>query len=203
MKLSMHLLYLSVLVSTPAWALFDVQVMTGKRNTTFKSSGVSEDGSGTELKAAAHLDPIPLVPIGFGISVAQTSWDKLEKSGYQKVDGFDLGLEVEAWLPLQVAGLVPYAKIGYTVAGAYAAKLSPIGGDEPSLLYKPSGLYLAAGLRWEFLLRLGVMFEVEKATRTLAFDKVTDLGSIPTGTITGKDIDADSLSLLIGVQAGI
>lgn len=205
MKLStnIRLLALGLLISTPAWALFDVQVLTGKRKTTFKGSGLSAESSGNELKAAAHLDPIPLVPVGFGLSVSQTSWDKNDDLSVSSIDGFELGLEVQAWLPLELAGLVPYAKLGYTVGGAYVSKVNGISGVEPSALYKPSGLYMAAGVRWEFLMRLGVMLEIEKATRTLAFDKFEDVGSLPAGTLVGNDLDADSLSILFGVQAGL
>lgn len=203
MKLHLPLLLLaaSSAIATPAWALFDVQVLTGQRKTEFKGSGSSNEETGQELKLAAHLDPIPLVPIGFGLSVAQISYDDF--GGFEEVTGTEVGLEVEAWFPLELFGLVPYAKLGYTVLGAYEGKYSGTalpGGEQPRAIYQPSGLYVAAGLRWEFLLRLGVMLELEKSTRKLSFDKYEDLGSL---SLAKEDLDADSTSILLGVQAGI
>lgn len=199
--LSLLLLLLSTAVSTPAWALFDVQVLTGKRKTEFKGSTSSGEESGNELKLAAHLDPIPLVPIGFGLSLAQVSYEDV--AGFDEITGTEVGLEVQAWFPLELFGLVPYAKVGYTLTGAYDAKFSSStlpGGLQPRVLYQPSGLYLAAGLRWEFLLRLGVMLELEQSTRKLEFDKFEDLGGL---TLAKENLDANSTSILFGVQAGI
>lgn len=195
------LLAMYCLAASPAWALFNAQVLTGKRNANFKpDSGPSDTISGSELRAAVHLDPIPLVPIGFGLSLAQTAWDDdSSKLGTTEITGTDIDLEVEAWFPLELAGLVPYAKLGYTIAGLYEAKFATIGGLNPRAQYKPSGLSIHAGIKWEFLLRLGVMFEIEKATRKLAFDEIKD-GGVITST---PDIDEDSTSFLLGIQAGI
>ena len=193
----------SFAVSSPAWAIFNVQVLGGNRDAKFSGSGYTSDTlKASELRAAAHVDPIPLVPIAFGLGVSQTTFnDKSTKLGIDKIDGVDIDLEVEAWLPLELAGLVPYAKVGYTVAGAYSFQATPIGGVSPKFVYKPSGVTLHVGLKYEFLLRLGVMAEFETGTRTLKFDKATDVGNLNFSNL--KDIDENSTSILIGVQAGI
>ncbi len=191
----------STLLASPAWALFDVQALMGKRKTDFKGSGSTVNSSGDELKIAAHLDPIPLVPIGFGLSVAQISYEDV--GSYEELLGTEIGLEVQAWFPLELFGLVPYAKLGYTVAGGYEGKYAANtlpGGVQPKALFNSSGLYLAAGLRWEFLFRLGLMVEIEKSTRKLEFDKFEDLGGLD---IPKSKLDADSTSVLFGIQAGI
>ncbi len=192
----------SFVVASPAWALFNVQALGGSRSAKFSQSGSASDTiKGDELRLAAHLDPIPLVPVAFGLALSQTTFDSSQKMGSSKFDGLDVDLEVEAWLPLQLAGLVPYAKLSYTVAGAYKLELNPTGGYNPKVLYKPSGLALHVGVKYEFLLRLGVMAEFEMGTRTLAFDKVEDNGGLAVSG--GKDIDQNSTSILIGLQAGI
>ncbi len=72
---------------------------------------------------------------------------------------------------------------------------------QPKYAYKPSGLAMSIGLKWEFLLRLGVMLEIEKSTRKLAFDKTSDAGGL---TLPKPgDIDAESTSILLGIQAGL
>ncbi len=197
------LLAVPFFLSNPAWALFDAQVLTGNRSTAFKLAGISSTEAGSELKAAVHLDPIPLVPIGFGLSLGQSTWDKSTKLDFKSVDGFEIGLEVEAWLPIELAGFEPYAKVGYTVAGAYVVtKEDPTLGTY-KLAYKPKGTYIAAGLKYKFLMRLGVMLEVEQGTRTLAFDEIKDLPVGLDASLFKKDADATNTSFLLGVQAGI
>ncbi len=196
------LLIVPFLLATPAWALFDAQVLTGKRSTEFKLGGVTSTESGNELKAAAHLDPIPLVPIGFGLSLSQITWDKSDKLAFKSLDGFELGLEVEAWLPIDLGGLQFYGKLGYTVAGAYVATYD-ISGQDVKLAYKPSGAYIAAGVKYNFLMRLGVMFEVESGSREIGFDEVKDLPAGVDVAALKADGDAPNTSFLLGVQAGL
>ncbi len=190
-------------VSSPAWALFDAQVFTGSRTTDFKTTGsAAESLKGSELKAAFHIDPIPLVPVGFGLSLAQTNWDDASKLGYgiyhfKNVQGTDVNLEIQAWLPIPGFGLVPYGKLGYTLAGAYTATFDTTG--DPTLALSPSGSFIALGLRYEFLMRFGVIAEYEKASRKLGFDKIKDLPD----TSTKLSLDANSSSFLFGIQAGI
>lgn len=193
----------SFVVSSPAWALFNAQVLAGNRDAKFSGSGYTSDSlKASELRAAAHLDPIPLVPVGFGLALSQTTFkDDSTKLGIQKADGLDVDLEVEAWLPLQLASLVPYAKVSYTIAGAYAFEAKETLGYKPKFIYKPSGATLHVGIKYEFLLRLGVMAEFETGTRQLKFDKISDAGNLAIPDL--KDLDENSTSILIGVQAGI
>jgi hypothetical protein len=198
------LLVVPFLLSSPAWALFDAQVLTGKRSTDFKLGSTKSSESGQELKAAAHLDPIPLVPVGFGLSLSQISWDKSSKLGFKSMDGFEVGLEVEAWLPIELGGLEIYGKLGYTMFGAYVAKFdSGVAGQEYKMAFKPSGTYIAAGVKYNFLLRLGVMLEVESGNRELEFDEIKDLPAGINADALKVKGEAPNTSILIGVQAGI
>lgn len=193
----------SFAVSTPAWALFNAQVLTGKRTAKWSADNRSSDTTtGTELRAAAHIDPIPLVPVAFGIAASQTTFDdESTKFGVSKIDGTDIDLEIEAWLPLELAGLVPYAKLSYTIAGKYEMETITGTSFRPKAVYKPTGAALHIGIKYEFLLRLGIMAEFESGNRKLEFDKVTDAGNL---NITGlSDVDQNSTSILIGVQAGL
>jgi hypothetical protein len=197
------LLIVPFLLASPAWALFDAQVLTGKRSTDFKFGNSSNTESGTELKAAAHLDPIPLVPVGFGLSLSQINWDKSDKLNYKSLDGFEVGLEVEAWLPIDLGGLQFYGKLGYTVLGAYVATTELTAGQDIKLAYKPSGTYIAVGAKYNFLMRLGVMLEVESGNRELEFDEVKDLPAGVDASAFKSKGEATNTSFLLGVQAGI
>ncbi len=196
------LLIVPFLLASPAWALFDVQVLTGKRTTDFKLGDTSKTESGTELKAAAHLDPIPLVPVGFGLSLSQINWDKSDELGFDSLDGYEVGLEIEAWLPIELGGFEIYGKVGYTALGGYVGTYD-VSGQDVKLALKPSGTYIAVGAKYLFLMRLGVMLEIESGNRELKFDEVKDL---PTGVdpalfkVSG---DATNTSILLGVQAGL
>jgi hypothetical protein len=196
------LLIVPFLLASPAWALFDAQVLTGKRSTDFKFGSNSNTESGTELKAAAHLDPIPLVPVGFGLSLSQINWDKSDKLNFKSMDGFEVGLEIEAWLPIELGGLEFYGKLGYTVLGAYVGTYD-LSGQEVKLASKPSGTYIAVGAKYNFLMRLGVMLEVESGNRELSFDEVKDLPAGIDPALFKVDGDAANTSFLLGVQAGI
>lgn len=191
----------SVFSASPAMAIFNVQVMGGQRSSDFDVSGNGEDfdESGSELRFAAHLDPIPLVPVAFGVSFAQTTFDDVDfGSGSKgKVDGTDIDLEVEAWLPLDIAGLLPFAKLGYTIAGKYESSFD---GVDTKINYKPSGVNLSVGVKYEFLLRLGVLAQVEFGNRKLEFDKAEGFAS---NLVPENDADQKSTSFLIGAQAGI
>jgi hypothetical protein len=193
------------LLASPAWALFDAQVLTGKRSTDYKfGSSSSSTESGTELKVAAHLDPIPLVPIGFGLSLSQINWDKSDDLAFKSLDGFEVGLEVQAWLPIDLGGFQFYGKLGYTAMGAYVSTLADATtGLDYKLAYKPSGTYLAVGAKYLFLLRLGVMLEMESGNRKLAFDEVKDLPAGLDAALFKANADATNTSFLLGVQAGI
>lgn len=187
----------SLLTASPAWAIFNVQVLGGQRSSELDGDGATDTIKGSELRFAAHLDPIPLVPVGFGLSFAQTDFDKKDSA---KLTGTDIDLEVEAWLPIGIAGLLPFAKLAYTLAGEYETAVDVAGADSIKLKYKPSGVNLSVGVKYEILLRLGVMAQVEFGNRQLKFDKAENTGG---ATVTGSDVDQKSTSILLGAQAGI
>ncbi|MES2743805.1 MAG: outer membrane beta-barrel protein [Bdellovibrionota bacterium] len=190
------LLFAATLLSaSPAFAIFNVQVLGGQRSSEFKNDSSSIDLSGSELRFAAHLDPIPLVPVGFGVAFAQTTFDE----DGTKVDGTDIDLELEAWLPLEIAGLVPFAKIGYTVGGEYEVEFDDLAGVKSK--FKPSGASLHVGIKYEFLLRIGIMAEVEFANRELDYDSTS--GAPANLQVEADDSKQKSTSILIGAQAGI
>jgi len=193
----------SLMSAQPAFAIFNVQVMGGQRSSEFDVQGAGSDfdKSGSELRLAAHLDPIPLVPISFGLSFAQTTFDDINFDPALtvpvtgKIDGTDIDLEIEAWLPLDIAGLLPFAKLAYTAAGDYKTSID---GSDTKIKYKPSGLNLSVGVKYEFLLRLGILAQVEFGNRSLKFDESENAGGA-----TFQDVNQSSTSFLIGAQAGI
>lgn len=171
------------LQASPAWALMFLQGDAGMKTATI-ADGASSKLSGYELEGSLHVDPIPLLPVAFGWSIG---WSRLTGGDeVREVVGYELAMEIVGWYTFAVQGynLSPYVKVGQAVFGAYRVKA-----EDGRAKYAPSGLRLTAGLRWDVLFRLGLLFELEKASGRLSGDE--------------RSFDADSLSLLFGWQTGI
>jgi hypothetical protein len=187
-----------IMMSSQALALVDGQLLVGQRSTSFDADS-SLDVSGQQVTIAAHLDPIPLVPVGFGAYLNTIDFDG--DGSVSGIQGGEIGIEATAWLPLDVAGLTPYAKLGYTLAGGYVFDYELAGGQTFKSLYNPKGTRLAAGVKWSPLPLVALMFEVAQSDLELSFDKLED---VPTSvTATQSDLDASGLGVLLGVEVGI
>ena len=66
----------SVLFSQSSYALIDAQVLLGRRQMNLDMEGQVKDIPGSELHLAVHLDPIPLVPVAFGLSYGMINASK-------------------------------------------------------------------------------------------------------------------------------
>ncbi len=194
-----------LLNATPAWAIFDAQVFYGQRTNTSKAKGADgSDIKGNELKAAAHLSPIPLVPIGFGASVSTVTYEK-DEPAVKDFQGLEGSLEITAWLPF-VPVVTPYAKLGYILFGAYGLDSNvpdPITGTatETKTTFKPKGTTIALGLKWSPLPLVGVLLEYDMRQTTLEADEVKVNGTkVAAG---GSDLDVKSNTVLLGVEIGI
>lgn len=192
-----------VLNATPAWAIFDAQVFYGQRTSKAKAEGSEGDTmKGNELKAAAHLSPIPLVPVGFGASVSTVTYEKNDDL-YKDFTGLEGSLEIMAWLPF-VPVVTPYAKLGYIVFGGYTLEdsLETPGAatTEMKATYKPKGTTIALGLKWSPLPLVGVMVEYDMRQAKMEADEVKMNGL---KVDSDSDFDMNSSTVLLGVQIGI
>lgn len=193
---------LSFLITSPSMALIDAQALVGKRNGTMKLSNEgSKDVSGSEVKLAVHVDPIPLVPIAFGVYMATANYDDV--GSLKSLKGSEFGAEVMAWLPLGVAGFKPYVKIGYTPIGAYTGDYQ-ISNTKVSTAWGASGTRIAGGIKWSPLPLMALMFEVEQASIKLDFDEIKDAANIPEGTsLPNDDSEISGLGVFLGLEVGI
>ena len=188
------------------YSIFDLQLFGGQRSAGMKpTGGTSSTITGSEMKAAAHLDPIPLVPIGFGLAATSLSFTKdNSKLTFDKITGSEVSFEVMAWIPKMIISLEPYVKVGYVLTGAYdmTAKANNSLGVpvKAKSLYKASGYDLAAGVTYSPLPLIGFILEADKRMETLKSDKITVDGiTVP----KGADIKNDSLSFLLGLEVGL
>lgn len=193
-------------VSTQGYALFDAQVLYGQRTGKFEVGGVSETLKGNEIKAAAHLSPIPLVPVGFGLSMSNVTYpDDKGAVSFTDFQGLEASAEVTAWVPLPGFNIKPYAKLGYVIYGAYGqdGKTTDVNtGVEQDVksVYKPKGTTLALGLSWSPLPLVSVLFEYDTRNLTLSAEEFKVAGQ---KVGKGLDLDNKTSSLLVGVEVGI
>ncbi|MFW7381436.1 MAG: hypothetical protein ACOH5I_21685 [Oligoflexus sp.] len=185
-------------VSSEGYALIHGQALVGQRK--LKPSG-GDEITGQEFKLAVHLDPIPLVPVGFGAYLSATNFDAPE--GMSSYQGSEIGLELTAWSPVDLLGLTPYAKLGYTILGGYVAEVDVDALGSVKFLSTPSGTRLAAGLKWSPLPLVALMLELEQTDIKLKSDKIKASAGIDTSNYTMSDVDTSSFGILLGVEVGI
>lgn len=177
-----------------SYGFFDAQALVGKRKGDVGKTSVDGD----ELTLAVHLDPIPLVPVAFGLSLSHVNFSGESdpaKLSFDDIVGQEYVAEVMAWVPIGLFGFKPYGKVGYTVGGNYKFKGlvdagSPPSTDPESYTYTPAGTHLSIGLKWSPLPLIGILAEY----------KMSDQELKKSGRPTA---DYKTSSLLFGVEVGI
>lgn len=193
---------LSFMLTSPILALIDAQALVGQRSGTMKLSNEgSKDVSGSEIKVAAHIDPIPLIPIAFGVYMTTAS---LGDAGSLKgLKGTEFGAEVMAWLPIGIAGFKPYVKIGYTPFGAYTGDYE-VEGQKLSTAWGASGSRIAGGIKYSPLPLVALLFEVEQGSMELDFDEIKDAAGVSADvSLPNDNSELSSLGIFLGLEVGI
>ena len=191
--------------SAPSAAFIDAQAEIGARNATWAQDGTSTKVSSQVMRASVHLDPIPLVPVSFGLGAYSETWKVNETDhGLTSLQSYSLTPEVLAWLPL--GDFRPFGRVGYSILSAYTGKASiQVGATKNtgSMALVGNGLHLAAGLEWNVPMvpLLSIIGSVEYASERvrLAKDKVGDIDI----SSVYKPITLTSTALLIGAKVGL
>lgn len=186
-----------------AFAFFDVQVLAGKRWYEIDSDPKGKVAS-QEIDLAAHIDPIPLVPVAFGASAAMGTLSKGDLGdSVTEAKTFEASLEVMAWLPM-VPFITPYARLKYPVMGTWVVKdKSDVSGASVDTVAtaKLTGFHLNVGAKWSPLPVVGVLFEVGRGMQQYQLDEVK-AGGVET-VIDDKKYDLSSNTVMVGVQIGL
>ena len=194
-------LTLSILLSSSVFGLVDAQFVMGKRWYTTDFSGKEGGAQATEITLAAHLDPIPLVPVSGGLSYSTWSYNEADFSA-DSVNGYEVGLDFMAWLPM-VPVITPYARFRLPVLGVLEVEKSFSIADvkkDLKLLYTTSGYHLGFGVKYPFLLVIDFLLEFNMSSQTLGFDKLADAVE---GFDPPKENTFNSQAFLVGVEVGI
>ena len=196
-----------------SFALVDAQVLLGRRQMNLDMEGQVKDIPGSELHLAVHLDPIPLVPVAFGLSYGMINASKTKTFNLatdtdfevKEITGHELSLEIMVWSPIDLFNITPYLKAGYVPYGVYtfAGSLEADGNStDLDLLYGTSGSLVSLGLKWAPLPLVGLLFEAQNAISKLSFDEVEKATGINVGDLK-PSASMKSWSYMVGLEVGI
>lgn len=208
-NLSLSKWALAILVSAmsnQAFAFVDGQLAIGRRNAKWNQDPSSSALTSDVLKVSAHLDPIPLVPVSFGLALYYENWKVSESDqGLSSLKSYSAVPEITAWLP--IGEIKPYARVGYSILSAYTGNASIATGATTkttgSIALAGAGTHVGAGVEWEVpvvpMLSVFGEFEYSNESVKLAKDKIGDVD------VSGsfKNITLTSTAILIGAKLGI
>lgn len=188
-------------VATPSFAFVDAEVAVGQRSGTWKASGVSGKSiSSTTIQMAAHLDPIPLVPVSFGLRMISDSYKTtVADHGVKSLTSTAIVPEITAWLP--IGDIKPFARLGYTLVSAYKGTIEVVAPTTTSVSWanSSSGPRLAAGIEYSLLPLVSLTAAVEHSMETLTSKAVT-VGNV---TVASSKTTLTSNAILLGAKVGI
>lgn len=210
------LLLLCFLKPETSHAIIKAQVFYGTGSGDFKpDSGSSKSLSSTDMGGTLLLDPIPLVPVGFGVSVFSQTFDpKLSDHGVTDLEGYVIAPEIQAWLPFLPIPLTPYGRLSYAL-GFYKAK-SEISVQGQTLkseyLLTSSGMQVGIGAKYEPLplplLSLAILVEANMKFYSFE-DRSADVVNLPSG-LSADDYKSslhkgswNPMTFLVGIEVGI
>ena len=183
-----------------ASAIFDVQAMLGQRSGTWvhsESSGnVEKDISASEMRVGLHIDPVPLVPVSFGLGLEKDTYKSTTDHGFSKLEGLSVQPEVTVWLPL--GDLAPYARVGYAfnaVKGTLAVTTTQP--EAKSVVLRGAGTHLGLGLKYSLIPTLALLVEY-----SMGFERVKPVDEITSGT-KPPEFDFKTTGFLAGIQWGL
>lgn len=190
----------SVMASPCAFGLIDAQIMAGRRWYNFEVDGQSaKKVSATSIDLAAHVDPIPLLPvaIGVGVSSISPSGDDL---GGTATTMLQVGLDVQAWIPL-IPVITPYVRLRYPFMGELKVTDTSQGeGTTKEGTYELTGPALDAGVKFSVLPFVKLLVQVGQSMDSLEISDYKINGVKQANPGSGK---APGTSALVGLEVGI
>ena len=189
--------------ASTSFAFISGEFSLGKRSGSWAQDGKSKTLTSTGVQIAGHLDPIPLVPVSFGLRLISETYDaKAADHGVKSLTSTAVIPEVTAWLPL--GDLKPFARVGYTAFSAYKGTVPfDVNGKstDVSVAFKSSGPRLTVGVEYSILPLISIVGALENSTETLSITSGKS-GSIDL-TADSSDIKYTSNAILVGAKAGI
>lgn len=215
-KLVLACVLICVFSPTRGFALIRGQLWYKASSGDFKpDAGDSKSLSASGLGATLLLDPVPLLPVGFGLSLENPVFSpSLADHGINKLEGYVISPEIQAWLPFLPIPLIPYARMAWAL-GTYKAKSQLTVGSQAALdvdfLLTSRGTQFGVGFKYEPIplpiFSLALLAEINAGMHTFA-DRTTDVVGLPSG-LSADDIKSSfhkaswsSTSIVLGLEAG-
>jgi hypothetical protein len=191
----------AALISTSsAYSFINATAFYGMPSVETTVSGTTTKYSGSEMGVSLHLDPIPLVPVSFGVGVTMPTVEK----DSTKVTGLLVDLQVTGWSPISLAGFTPYATLGYIAKGAYGFEgtLTVNNVEEDvTYAYLATGNSIGIGTRYSLIPLVEFMLEYKMRTEKLSIDDIEGSDAVPASSL--PDLESKTSSIQIGIRAGI
>ena len=187
-----------------AMALVDAQVLVGRRWYDYKPDGGTSKGvASQEVQVAVHVDPIPLVPIAFGLSATAGSPNKNDL-GVNQAALAQVSAEVMGWIPM-VPLITPYVRVRYPLQSSWTTKQTATDSltglsAEYAKTYKVAGPQVTVGAKIPTLPLIKLLVEVGQANETYKSDEIK---------VAGLKADLEekgsmpSKSFLFGIEVGL
>ena len=193
-----------LLFATNVYALVSGELLIGTYQSEVKESGAAANKfSGTKFALAVDVDPIPLIPVAFGLTLGIPSAEEDKKSEglltKTKTEGLNLGLSIKAWSPVSMFRMTPYIRLSYTVMGTQKLSAdSPLG--KISLLYKMSGYHFNIGVAYSVIPLVSALLEFEYQDQELTPDEFEIAGAKQS---LGEKQTLTAMNILLGLKVGI
>ncbi len=184
-------------------AIISVEAMTGSTTFELKNSALEtkHDVKAQTLGVGLHLDPIPLVPISFGIQALLPVTTSNNDDAFPEYAGSDISAQIAAWSPIALWKITPFVKLGATIIGKAVTKANrTIAGvtTKVPVDYNTTGSHVSLGLRYGPIPFLNLVLEYQLATLTLKPTKdETDISGINSMNYKYKGTAA---SMLLGLE---
>lgn len=131
-------------------------------------NGVTKVG-GDDKTFGLHFDPLPLIPISFGLSLTTAALDKDDLGSGTQAELSSTQAEVMAWIPM-VPFVTPYGKLGLLLSGEIEVK--DANGNKTKSDF--GGVDMAVGIKRSIFPMVKILLEGGKSSYTLKDDDFGD-----------------------------
>jgi len=189
----------ALLSSNKALGLIDGQILAGKRWYSFElGEGSPLKVSATSIDVAAHVDPIPLIPIAIGVGLSSIT-PSSDEFGGTTTTMMQVGLDIQAWIPL-IPVITPYVRLRNPFLGEFKVTGQDLGGGNTAEgTYKLVGPEAQAGIKLSLIPLVKLLIQVGKSLDTLEISDYKVNGVKKDPPTIGK---TSGMSAHLGLEVG-
>ena len=200
-KWVLGLAILPFLWSSSAFALFEAQLLLGSRTQNLNYTGMDKAATGSSTKFAFHLDPIPLIPISFGLALESVTYDvSVADNGLSELSGLHIVPELRVWTP-SIAGISAYAKLGFSIDASKGKTTQTVLGEDLStdVTFVGQSMHIVPGISYSPLPLISLLLEYDMGSGDWKKEGFS-LGSV---SFEEETKEANSSTFFFGASIGI